>query len=389
MSSIGFIRKFYIILLLLTFFAGYTNAQESESLEITHGPWLQNVTESSASIFFTTNNLVVPGVMIRSGNENFKLVQNSTDGLVNVGDNLHKIKINNLLPGEKYEYKLVAREIESYRPYKVEFGETVTSGNYSFSTLDPNQKNVSFTVFCDIHDRAGKLAKYLDSNEVEKQDCYFLNGDIMGHIEEEAQIYSSFLDTCVSRFASETPFYYVRGNHETRGKFARNLRNYIELPEDEYYYAQTIGNTRFIVLDGGEDKPDTTSVYAGFADFDNFRLKQLEWLKREIDGKEFQDADYKIVIIHMPVLKDKKNWYGMEFLATHYGPVLEKAGIDLMISGHMHRNKWINSNKSGFSYPIMICSNNNYVEAETKSEGITVRLKDLDGKIVENYRVSR
>ncbi|MDB4581531.1 metallophosphoesterase [Draconibacterium sp.] len=376
-----------LVTVLLLSKAGFT--QEVATLEITHGPYLQNITKTEATIVFTTNKLVVPGVLIRSGNKEFRLIQNSTNGLVDVGDDIHKIRIKGLQPGINYEYKLVAKEIASYHPYKVVYGDELNSETFSFKTFDSQQSSVNFTVFCDIHDQAEKLAKYLDSNQVEKQDCYFLNGDIMGHIEEKPQIYSSFLDTCVSRFASEIPFFYARGNHETRGKYARNLKNFLDLPNNQYYYAQTIGNIRFIVLDGGEDKPDTTSVYAGLADFDTYRLKELEWLRNEVAGEEFQKAKIKIVIIHMPIIKNKRNWYGMAFLEEHFGPVLQRAKIDLMISGHMHKNNWIEAGKSGFDYPVMICSNNDYVEVKVEMDSIKIDLKNLEGKIVEQYLVEK
>jgi predicted phosphodiesterase len=364
-------------------------AQENEALAFSHGPYLQNVTETSATIIFNTNKQVVPGVLIKAGNGSFELKQSSSDGLLNIGDHIHKIHIENLKPGQQYEYKLFAKEIDQYHPYKVVFGDTLVSEQFSFKTFNPSKKQLNFTVFCDIHDRAEKLAKYLDSNDVEKQDCYFLNGDILGHIEEEAQVYSSFLDTCISRFASEKPFFYARGNHETRGKFARELKNYLDLPNNEYYYAQTIGNTRFVVLDGGEDKPDSTSVYAGLADFDNYRLNELEWLKKEVTSNEFVNAQFKIVIIHMPIKQDKRNWYGMEFLAKHFGPVLKESGIDLMISGHTHKNAWINQSQSGFGYPVMISSNNNYLEVQVNKKEISIDLKDLEGKVVEEYVVEK
>lgn len=380
--------KLSLLVFVLVFVNTFISAQ-NEVLKFTHGPYLQHVTENEATILFATNKLVVPGVMIKTGNKDFQLIQNSTDGLVDVGNHLHKIRITNLLPGQEVHYKIYAKEVEVYRPYEVVFGKEFSSKTYSFKTFNPKQECVNFTVFCDLHDNAPKLAKYLDSNNVEAQDFYFLNGDVMGYLENERQLFASFIDTCVSRFASEKPFFYARGNHETRGRFARELKNYIELPENKFYYAQTISNTRFIVLDGGEDKPDTTAVYTGLADFDNYRLKELEWLKKEVASDDFKKARFKIVIVHMPIIQHKKNWYGMAQLAEHFGPVLQKAGIDLMISGHTHKNAWVKSRKSGFDYPVMISSNNNFIEAQINQQAISLQLKDLDGKVVDQHRIEK
>ena len=379
--------KILVAFLMLVFISTKVDAQKNESLSFSHGPYLQNITETGATIIFNTNKLVVPGVLLKSGDGEFELIQNSNDGLVNVGNNIHKVRIENLKPGQQYEYKLFAKEFLEYHPYKVVYGETINSKTHSFKTFNSNQKKINFTVFCDIHNQADKLAKYLDSNNIEKQDCYFLNGDILSHIEEESQIYSGFLDTCVNRFAAEKPFFYVRGNHETRGKFARELNNYFDFPNDEFYYAVTVGETRFVILDSGEDKPDTKEVYAGLADFDKYRLKQLEWLKNEVASEEFENSKFKIVIVHMPIIKRLRNWHGMKFLAKHFGPVLKEAKIDLMISGHMHENEWIKAKKSGFDYPVIICSNNDYIEAEVNETEISIHLKNLDGEIIDEYKI--
>lgn len=367
----------------------YCFAQENEALTFSHGPYLQKVSETGATIIFTTNKLVVSGILLKSGGGEFELIQNSRDGLIAVGDNIHKIRIENLESGKQYEYKLFASEILNYQPYKCTYGDTLVSENFKFKTFNPDDKRINFTVFCDIHDNVEKLTKYLDSNDIENQDFYFMNGDILGHIEEEAQLFSSFIDTSVSRFATEKPFFYARGNHETRGKFARELNNYLDLPNDKFYYAQTIGNTRFVVLDGGEDKPDTTQAYSGLADFDKYRLEELEWLKEEVAGDDFKSAQFKIVIVHMPIYINDRNWYGMAFLAEHFGPVLKSAGVDLMISGHRHRNQWVKKEESGFDYPVIVCSNNNYIEAEVNENGISIHLIDLDGQIVDKYVIEK
>lgn len=204
----------------------------------------------------------------------------------------------------------------------------------------------------------------------------------MGYIHDDKQVYVSFLDTCISSFAQNIPFFYARGNHETRGAFARNLKDYLVLENDNYYYAFSQGEVRFIVLDGGEDKPDSSEAYSGLADFDFYREQQLQWLKQEVESKQFKQAEIKIVVIHMPIIERKNNWYGMAELAKNYGPVLKDAGIDLMISGHTHKNEWIQAEKSGFDYPVIICSNKHFLESKVKADRIELEIKDQEGKTV-------
>ena len=53
-----------------------------------------------------------------------------------------------------------------------------------------------------------------------------------------------------------------------------------------------------VMIDCGEDKPDTIPAYAGLLDFDNYRSEQATWLKELVKTKEFKKAKYRIVISH-------------------------------------------------------------------------------------------
>jgi hypothetical protein len=75
----------------------------------------------------------------------------------------------------------------------------------------------------------------------------------------------------------------------------------------------------------------------------------VEWLKGVLKSKEFRKAKNRIVMLHIPPAveamkqQDEKcvegmlKWHGN----VHWGqillPLLNKAGIDLMISAHQHR----------------------------------------------------
>ena len=67
---------------------------------------------------------------------------------------------------------------------------------------------------------------------------------------------------------------YVRGNHETRGRFARSLHDYIATPNGKFYYSFDAGPVHFVVLDTGEDKEDSHPAYSGLTDFTGYREEQ-------------------------------------------------------------------------------------------------------------------
>jgi len=381
---------FTLTILFLALASSPASAQNVEPLRITHGPYLQNMTDTSVTIMFTTNKIVVPGVYLKAGDEDFKLIRNSTDGQINVGEGLQKVRITGLEPGREYEYKVYAKQILDLRPYvnlDKKYGDSIVSKVFKFKTLDPSVKEISFTVFNDTHNKAGMISRFLDGIDINAQDFYVFNGDIINYISDLELPYKTFIDTAVNRFASEKPFFIVRGNHETRGTYAKDFKQFFDFPDDKYYYSFDDGPVHFIVLDGGEDKADTSFAYFGIADFDRYRFEQLEWLKKDIAGKKFRNAKFRIVVVHMPIIKQDKEWYGMAFLAEHYGPVLEQAGIDLMISGHLHKNIWIPADKSDFGYPVWIASNHNFTEVSVNENRIELRLKDIKGMVVDTKEI--
>jgi predicted phosphodiesterase len=350
------------------------NAQSTQSLRITHGPWLQNFTQEGVTICFTTNLPVVPGILLTTtAGKPDSLIRNSTDGMVNAGGTLHKVRISGLTPGTTYRYKVNPVEILKFKPYQVYYGDTVRSKEYTFTTQNPGKKTTRFMVVNDIHTNGGKLANLLRAGEASGSDLVFFNGDMLDYVEGEEQLLGPIIDTSVRYFASGAPFVMVRGNHETRGILARRMKDFLEYPENRFYYAFDDGPVHFIVLDCGEDKTDDNRYYYGLADYDRYRTEQLEWLKKEVASEAFRKAAYRIYIIHMPI-RQGSDAHGMLFLADNFGPVIKEAGGDLLIAGHLHQHFWLDTQLSGLGFPMLINSNTNCITAEATAEGLKVRV---------------
>ena len=61
---------------------------------------------------------------------------------------------------------------------------------------------------------------------------------------------------------SSKPLIFARGNHDTRGSFAREIERYVPIEEGRFYYTRDVGPVHLLIIDTGEDKPDSTQVYA-------------------------------------------------------------------------------------------------------------------------------
>ena len=366
----------------MLFTASATFAQSIIPLRMTHGPWIQNVKDTEATFCYMTNVPAVPGIqLIQKDLRMDTLIRNSTDGLINAGGILHKVTITGLKPGYAYTYRPVTVELLKMRPYQVYYGDTLRSREFTFRTPSREKDTVRFLVVNDIHTNGTKLAAHLRDGKASESDLVFMNGDLLDVFEEENQLLGPIIDTSVRYFASSVPFVFIRGNHETRGIMARSLKNYLVYPENRYYFSFDRGPVHFIVLDCGEDKPDDNRYYYGLADYDRYRLEQLEWIRKEVASESFRNARFRIWLIHMPILGDA-DAHGMKFLNEHFGPVIRAAGGDLIISAHTHRFKWLDDKSSGLGFPMLINGNNDRITAEVTPDAMRLKVTSDKNQLI-------
>ena len=373
-------------------------ADNAETYTVNHGPYLQGVTYDGATVVFTTSHKGFSKVELRKkGSSEVRLCDSRKDGLI-MADNTHNvIHLLDLEPATEYEYRIVSTRVKDFQPYKVTFGEEYTSPWYSFRTFDPKAKEFTFAVLNDIHDDSKKCADLLDLQPMDEAQMVFYNGDIMSYYNREGQPFSSFIDVSVERFAKNKPFAVVRGNHETRGHLARTYDEFIHNTRDGKYYGfYTFGSTAVVMLDCGEDKPDDHPVYAGFVAFDEYRLEQVEWLKEVVRSKEFRKAKNRIVMLHIPpaveAMKEQNEkqvasmleWHGNAHWGEILLPLLNKAGIDLMISAHQHRFGLYTPQKGVIEFPLVINDNNSAMFVRSSDDGVSVKITNKEGKELLN-----
>ncbi|MGF1925379.1 MAG: metallophosphoesterase family protein, partial [Bacteroidia bacterium] len=110
---------------------------------------------------------------------------------------------------------------------------------------------------------------------------------------------------------------------------------------------------RFVILDTGEDKPDSEAVYAGIVDFDNYRVEQATRLSEEINSKAFKRATFRVVMMHIPP-RFSGDWHGPKHCTELFDPLLNKGKVDLVLSGHTHKYAIHQPNPKLNSYPLII-----------------------------------
>jgi calcineurin-like phosphoesterase family protein/purple acid phosphatase-like protein len=388
LQKINLIALFSLFFVLLT-----ANPLSEEQIKIEHGPYLVEPGENTMTVMWFTNKNCVSWVEY-CGDDNFgtfpiwggypEIAQNSHHGLIDANTKMHSIKITGLEAGKKYRYRIVSREILQFDPYEVLYGDTVVGEVFEFETLSQDKKQFSFGVIADVHERAKKLDTLLQSTSLDALDFIFFNGDALNWIGEEERIFSGLLDVSVDHFAKEKPLIFLRGNHETRGPNARKLFPYLPGLNGKYYYSFSQGNVHFVLLDAGEDKPDNHPVYGGLVDFDAYRIEQTEWLKQEVQTKEFNSAMYRVVLIHIPPYTDSKN-HGATDITQKWGPILNDANIDLMINGHEHRYCRYEKRKGKNRFPIFVLGQDMFLTTDVSEKNLSITVKDHKGELVDSY----
>lgn len=276
-----------------------------------------------------------------------------SDGLIQAYNTNHHITLTDLEPGRQYFYRISSKVIEEFKPYQVTYGPTLVGEPFAFQTPSLQAKRVSFLVFNDIHDRPLSFAHLMPFGGQDKKDFVFLNGDMFDYQTDEDQLVNHLLHPLSQLFSNTTPFILSRGNHETRGKYARHLGAYFNQPGQKYYFSFQQGPVYAIVLDSGEDKTDDAKEYYGLVDFDQYRQQQAEWLRQEVRKKAFKKAKYKVVFSHIPFYYSGTG-HGTLHCREVFGPILNQAKIDVLISGHTHKYGIHPKVEGEHDYPIVI-----------------------------------
>lgn len=387
-------KKYLLILTLLILNYIFISAQE-QVFRITHGPYLCDMSETAVTIVWMTNRDALSWVEIApDDNSHFYSMErpkyyNTYLGRKQAATKLHKVRIENLSPGTRYRYAIFSKELILWeRDPKIVYGTTIANPAYSwnslsFRTFSSQDDSVSFIMLNDIHGRSEFMKDLCKDIDFESIDLVIFNGDMSSYINNEEQIFTDFMDAAVDLFAKRVPIAFVRGNHETRGPYADHLMKYFPLKDENIYRSFNIGDVAFIMLDCGEDKPDSDIEYSGLADFDQYRLEQAKWLEEAIQQKSFKDTRNKIAILHMPFLVS--NWHGNLHLEETLLPLLNEAKIDVMLSGHLHRYLYNPPVKDKTSFPIVVNSNNTYLRGDVIDGKISLRMFGTgDSKVIEH-----
>lgn len=386
-------RKIVGLLLLLVSFCASSWAQED--IQISHGPYLQNMGQDEVTIVWLTNKNAVSWVELAPDDDtHFYLTERpkffaAKNGVKQEG-RVHSVKLTGLKPGTKYRYRVFSQEVLGRQSYHIFYGKVASTTAYrtgplSFTTSDYSKGDMTFSMVNDIHGRSDLIKKLLEIADSKKNDLVFFNGDMVSTMNNEKELFDGFMDAGVEAFAKEVPMYYSRGNHETRGPFATEFQTYFSTLSPELYYLVRQGPVCFVVLDCGEDKPDTDIEYSGITVYDEYRTQEMKWLEKALKQKEFLEAPFKVVICHMPPFG---GWHGEQEILDKFVPLLNEANIDIMLCGHLHRHVK-NEPNAQVKFPVLANANETVVKGKITKNELSLDIIGLDGKQVDRINIKK
>lgn len=138
----------------------------------------------------------------------------------------------------------------------------------------------------------------------------------------------------------------------------------------------------WVRLDSGETGASNSMGFCGKTCYEDYLQKQLEWAKEAFKSPQWRSAKVKVCLLHAPMAD-----YGIPddfivhtWMNHNIVPVLNKAGVDLMIGADLHEYQFHSAGSMGNDFPIIV--NDNHCRLETCADGkaFTVTIVTEDGE---------
>ena len=351
-------------------------------------PYLQNPVGNGITVMWETTVPAYCWVEYGTDTTQLKRARTIVDGQVVCNNYLHKIRIDGLQPGQKSYYRVCSQEILLYQAYKKVFGNTAQSAFSEFTLPATDTDSFTAVVFNDLHQHTQTFRSLCQQIKNVNYDFVVFNGDCVDDPVDHNQATSFISELTEGVCGDRIPTFFMRGNHEIRNAYSIGLRDHYDYVGDRTYGSFNWGDTRIVMLDCGEDKPDDHWVYYGLNDFTQLRNEQVDFLKKELSSKEFKKAGKRVLIHHIPLYGND----GKNLCANLWTKLLEKAPFNISLNAHTHKYAYHPKGELGNNYPVIIGGGYKMDGAtvmilEKKKDELRVKVLNAKGKILLDITV--
>jgi len=371
-------RRMLIAVALTAALAVAAWAQESSSIAI--GPYVQNVSKTTATICWATV----------SGQVSY--AKSGTDNVTVTEYQHHSVVLQDLVPATTYTYEVPAN------------GSAAARG--TFTTFPAGEQPFAFMVLGDTQGRENPGHRPIIEKIIAgKPDLVFNTGDLVSDGRDMGDWEAFF---AVSRdLMRNIPYYPALGNHDRHSPI---YFGFFALPGNEEYYSFDRGAAHFVVLDTPGPYPEETNQAstpqqnARFAQSrEQYWQRQMEWLKEDLTAS--RSAKYVFVFFHYPpysVLKSRVE--GARQVRQRFGSVFQDYSVSAVFNGHDHNYhraaaggvQFVVAGVSG-GHPrpvdapqpesVKYVSAVTLVRVDVGPERAVVHVTDIDGKPVDEFEM--
>ena len=261
------------------------------------------------------------------------------NGILRSNTNMHRVTLPASVLDAAGRYTVVYRKMIERKPY------FPTSEPERELTVDfipvKDEGNINIYFVADAHNLVEEpiAAGRFFGDEI---DLLVLGGDIPNH-SGDVKNFNAICEIASGITGGRHPVAFARGNHDTRGIHAEDMPNYIPTHNARTYYSFRAGCVWGLLLDCGEDKPDTNDEYGSTICFHQFRMEETEFIREIIANAEREYAakgvKHRLVISHIgfthidrPPFDIEQELYGewTRLMREHVKP-------DLLLYGHYHK----------------------------------------------------
>lgn len=347
--------------------------------QVVSGPWVSEARENRVTILWTTEKAGQAYVELADGTKVWETFAGRR-----VFKRFHTVRIDGLEPGAVLRYRVGGIDLVDDRNARdPKFGEQWEGEWHGVRSFDPNAEACNFSVFNDVHMKTGKYSNLASQVDSVATSFLFLNGDITSAGNYVIDTLARYQIDPLGALPAGIPVLFARGNHEGRGNRPDLVADlYPNEDPAPFYYTFRQGPVAFIVLDAGETHGDRSTAYCGTEVFEEYLFAQLAWAKKAMKQKSFRRAPVKICLIHVPMIDhpDKDDYLIQRWLNVHFVPLLNQAGIDLMIGADLHEFMYCEPGTMGNDFPILVNDDVRRLDVRCERKKISLRMLNADGE---------
>jgi len=292
---------------------------------------------------------------VRAGGKTYT---DNLNGVVRSSDTFHRINIPCAELDRAGGYTVEFAHIADRKPYRPQSGEFICEERRFFAP--GKNPTVKMYMLSDTHTRVDAPSLCGDYFG-DSLDVLVLAGDI-GHSAKDIDLVKTIHKIAERILHGEKPCVFVRGNHDTRGKYAEFLPSIVGNIGGNTYFTFRVGGVWCVGLDCGEDKIDSHVEYGDIADYTSFREAQTAFLKNIIENSKKEYAadgvTHRVAVCHIPFTLIKHDF--ADYIYNEWTSLLNDMKIDVMITGHKHKieyheaGKFIDESKTVADFPVIV-----------------------------------